>query len=255
MRTTVFTRGDSELTARNQHEQRDAAFVYCRTRQQSIDTNVRQNAKQAILREANGSVSIQESTAFGWTKLNPWAPVGWGTLTTPQVQTLIRAHVLTGDDLYLSAIVLACQPGLGANPVNICYTTGLGHNWPRHPLITDARVLGSPPPPGITVFGPTDMDRNSDYFGFTLIKNFLYPPAENWPTIESFFDTYLSPQTCEFTIHETLGQTIYAWGYLAACPRKKVASHVTKPAVDLEDLDSLDSILKEKLQNREEQDY
>jgi len=253
LRTTVFTRPDSELSMRNQYEQRDAAFVYCRTQQQAIDSDVRQNAKQAILREANGSVAISESTAFGWTKLNPWSPVGWGTLTTPQVQTLVRAHVLTGDDLYLRAIVLACQTGLGANPVNICYTTGLGHDWPRHPLIVDARVLGSPPPPGITIFGPTDMERNADYFGFTLIKQFLYPPAKDWPTLEAFFDTHLSPQTCEFTIHETLGPTIYAWGYLAACPRKKVASRVIKPAVDLQDLDGLDSILKNQLQNPEDQ--
>jgi endoglucanase len=253
MRTTVFTRSDSELAELNQHEQRDAAFVYCRTRQQAIDPDVQRNANQAFIREANGSVAISESTAFGWTKLNPWEPVGWGNLTTPQVQTLVRAHVLTGDDLYLRAIVLACQTGLGANPVNICYTTGLGHDWPRHPLIVDARVLGSPPPPGITVFGPSDMERNADYFGFTLIKRFLYPPAKDWPTLEAFFDTYLSPQTCEFTIHETLGPTIYAWGYLTACPRKKVASGVIKPAVDLQDLDGLDSVLKEQLQNQGDQ--
>ena len=56
------------------------------------------------------------------------------------------------------------------------------------------------------------MTRNADYFGFKLIKRFLYPPAKDWPTTEAFFDTYLSPQTCEFTIHETIGPTLLCMG-------------------------------------------
>lgn len=249
IRTTVFTKKDSELAEPKRHDQRDAAFVYCRTRQSAIDPAVRRNARLALIREANGSVAISESTAFGWTKLNPWEPVGWEKLTTPKVKTIIRAHALTQDDVYLRAAVLACQTGLGANPANICYTTGIGHDWPRHPLIVDARVLGSPPPPGITIFGPTDMVRTADYFGFKLIKKFLFPPAEDWPTLEAFFDTYLSPKTCEFTIHETLGPNIYAWGYLAASPRKKVVSGILNPAVDLQGIEGLDPLLLEQIRN------
>ena len=158
LRTSVFTDAKNELAEWKRHDQRDAAFVYCRTQQTETNLEVQDNARQAILREANGSVSISGSTAFGWTKLDPWAPVGWGTLSAPQVETLVRAHALTLDDLYLRAIVLGCQSGLGANPVNICYTTGIGHDWPRHPLIVDARIQGVPPPAGITVFGPDRHD-------------------------------------------------------------------------------------------------
>ena len=50
----------------------------------------------------------------------------------------------------------ACQTGVGANPVNLCYTTGLGWKSPRHPLQIDHRITGQEPPAGLTVGGPMD---------------------------------------------------------------------------------------------------
>ena len=137
-------------------------------------------------------------------------------LAAPQVVALLRVHALCGADKYLEAAVLAAQMGAGANPANVCYTTGLGHAFPRDPLWLDSRVQGKPPPPGLTVYGPFDMLRNKDYWTFKVLAPALYPEAAQWPTTEAWFDVYLFPSVTEFTVMQTLGPNTYTWGYLAA---------------------------------------
>jgi endoglucanase len=198
------------------HEQRDAAFVYVRTRQPGVNEEVRRNARNAILREADASVEMCQNTGFKWTRLALWAPFVCGTASTPGATTILRAHVLAGDEKYRRAAVLACQSGAGANPVNICYTTGLGHFWPQHPLMVDQRVMGWPPPPGITVYGPFDMRRDPNQFALKLMAPVLYPAAKEWPEMEAYFDIYLFPIVTEFTVMQNLGPNAYAWACLAA---------------------------------------
>ncbi|MCY3023343.1 MAG: glycoside hydrolase family 9 protein [Planctomycetota bacterium] len=150
LETTAFKDPQNDLFVWQKHEQRDAAFVYARSKQAGVDKAVQENARKAIVREADASVALGANTGFKWTKLAAYTPFGWGTATTPAATTLLRAHFLSADEKYLRAAVLACQSGAGANPVNICYTTGLGHGSPRHPLLVDQRVMGWPPSPGIT---------------------------------------------------------------------------------------------------------
>ena len=219
LETTVFTNAGASLAEWKHHDQRDAAFVYVRTGRPSARPEIRAAALEAILNDADRSARMAVNTAFGWTKLNPWQPVAWGILSVPQATTILRAHALTGDPRYLRAALLAAQTGVGANPLNLCYTTGLGHVSPRHPLWTDARVLNRPPPPGLTVYGPMDTRRHGDYFGFQIVADSIHPPIAAWPTIEAWFDVFLSPGTCEFTVDGTLAPNTYVWGHLAFCDR------------------------------------
>ena len=122
------------------------------------------------------------------------------------------------DDRYLRALVLASQTGAGANPVNMCYTTGLGLKSPQHPLQIDHRTTRPPPPPGLTVGGPMDnaMQGLKDPFIGPFAGAVFHPPCTEWPALEAFWDVFWDPMVCEYTVHKPMAGTAYIWGYLAA---------------------------------------
>ena len=171
------------------------------------------------MREAEQAIQVGASTAFGWTKHHPMTPVGWGNgLGAPKVTTLLRAYELTKDNAYLEAAILGCQFSAGANPDNITFTTGLGQRAPQHPLIKDQRILGQPPPPGITVYGPIDPVDFGDYWMFEALASVTVPPVRDWPAVETYFDVFTVPAINEFTVMQSMTDTAYAWGYLSARP-------------------------------------
>jgi endoglucanase len=215
--TTVFKDAKADLFVWQKHEQREAAWAYAHMDSSGTNAKVRTNCRNAVLREADQRADQCRKTAFRWTKY-PWAPTAFGILSSPDAVSLVRAHVLTDEVRYLSAAVLACQAGLGANPVNTCYTTGLGHKWPRHPLHLDSRISLQPPPPGLTVFGPVDPEVDYQQWARKLVDRFCYPPVKRWPTIEAYWDVFWYPVVCEFTIHQPMATNAYVWGYLAARP-------------------------------------
>ncbi|HPA17817.1 MAG TPA: glycoside hydrolase family 9 protein [Verrucomicrobiae bacterium] len=216
LETTVFTDPGKTPSVWQSHDQRDAAFVYARTRRPGVSEDIRKNALNATLREANGSAELGAKTGFKWTKRDPWEPFNGGKASVPQAITLMRAFALTGDERYLCASLLAAQSGAGANPLNLCYTTGVGLNSPKHPLVVDAFVMGWAPPPGITVYGPNDFAGAPGYFTLKLLEPVMYPAPMKWPVMDFYVDIFLFPAVTEFTVMETLGPNAYVWGSLAA---------------------------------------
>ena len=75
---------------------------------------------------------------------------------------LPRAHFLTGKDEYLRAALAAAQFSSGANPMNMTFTTGVGHDYPHQPLHVDSQHAGIDLPEGITVYGMSDLAVQSD---------------------------------------------------------------------------------------------
>ncbi len=211
--TTKLNQPGAQLYVWQSHEQREAAWVYVRTEGDNVDTPLQQYCRQALLREAQDRLRTQARTGFRWTK-NDWAPPT-ATLSVSDAVSLVRAHMLTQDAQYLRAIVLACQTGLGANPLNLCYTTGLGYRSPQNPLHLDSRHTGQGPPEGLTVLGPVDPTNAQDTFLKTVIAPFCYPPPRDWPIMEAYWDVFWYPMMCEFTIHHPMAYNAYTWGYLA----------------------------------------
>lgn len=211
--TTKLNEPNAQLYVWQSHEQREAAWVYVRTERENVDTELQQYCRQALLREAQDRLHTQARAGFRWTK-NDWAPPT-ATLSVSDAVNLVRAHSLTQDAQYLKALVLACQSGLGANPLNLCYTTGVGRRWPHLPLHLDSRHTGQAPPEGLTVFGPVDPTAEQDLFLKTVIAPFCYPAPREWPIMESYWDVFWYPMMCEFTIHHPMSYNAYAWGYLA----------------------------------------
>ncbi|MHC4324219.1 MAG: glycoside hydrolase family 9 protein, partial [Planctomycetota bacterium] len=210
--TTLLNKPGVDLYVWKSHEQSQAAWAYVNTLLPGADKQLQEFCRQAILKEAHDRQRTQSRTAFRWTK-NDWAPPNT-TLSVSDAISVIRAHRITGDEKYLRAIVLSCQAGLGANPLNLCYTTHLGHRWPRNPLHLDSRHTGQQPPEGITVFGPIDPTSN-DTFMRPIIRPHCHPSPEKWPIMEAYWDVFWYPIMCEFTVQRPMAQNAYTWGYLA----------------------------------------
>lgn len=215
LETTVFNKEEKFLYKYESHDQADAAWVYIGTKRKEIIPSIKNRCIEALLNEAGMLMDAQKKTAFRWAQ-NPWRPAIAGTFTIPDCKNIVRAHVLTGKNEYLESIILATQAGLGANPLNICYTTGIGHKNPKNVMHIDSRVTNQPPPPGITVFGPLDFTAfsESESYYFKEANKYSYPELKNWPVIENFLDIYWFPAMCEYTI-ENVAPNIFTWGYLA----------------------------------------
>jgi len=213
--TTFFNDPKPDLYKWQSHDQRDAAWVYARTERPGLDAKVKANCRAAILREADERLASQARAGFRWLKY-AWRPFGWGCPVTPEAESVVRAHALTGEAKYLRALVLGCQMGAGANPLNLCYTTGLGHASPQHPLHIDSRITHQAPPPGLTIFGPQDVERSKNDWGQKLVGRFCHPPVARWPTTEAYWDVFWYPAVCEFTVQQPMAANAYIWGYLAA---------------------------------------
>ncbi len=219
LNTTAFKDANASVSPHSYYDQSHSAFVYART-QRSVDQTVQQNGINAIVKAAKRDIETIESTGFKW-NADPKSAIGWGSMTTPKTRALFHAHTLTGDEAYLRAGILATQFAAGANPSNMMYTIGLGYRNPQMPLMADMRASGQEPPPGITVYGPMDVQNPNGHAGKweAAIKKFakeMSPSPWEWPTAEAYFDSYYYVPVTEFTVHQSIGPTAYSWGYIAA---------------------------------------
>jgi endoglucanase len=124
---------------------------------------------------------------------------------------LAYAGYLSRDMKYIDGMAKSAHYMLGANPMNISYTKGLGNRQvrPRH---KDATNRGLDVPDGIEVFGSlTNKQAVAD--SSTLITTGIYPSILNWPGTESYFDD-ISPAMNEFTV-VTMSNSMFGFGSLA----------------------------------------
>ena len=208
---SVFQWGD--------HVQRDAAFAYAHLDPKLADPEIQKNAVKQVVAEADKALAYAGGNAFNLTTPDKGKPMFIGFYTAPDAIECARVHYLTKKPEYLAGAVQACQFGMGANPGNLVYTTGLGANPLKHPLHLDSRHTGQPAPVGLTPYGNVDLTQWHDNFTTWPITYFLgavtVPDAYAWPATEAFFDVYLYPAMTEFTV-DAWTPNVYVWGYLAA---------------------------------------
>lgn len=213
-RTTAFKDKQWHVARWQQFDQTDAAYYYLILSEDQTDAALRRNIQQALIATADRLVAAGQATAFRWTG-DPGAGVGWGKLTVPQATNLLRVYRLTGQSRYYESAVNATQFGTGANPGNLCYTTGVGTRWPTGVLHVDAERTHQHAPYGLTVMGPMDIKKQAGYWPFKFAGPFIYPAWQTWPTTEAFWDVPIMAHTNEYTVHKTLAPNLYVWGHLA----------------------------------------
>ncbi len=131
-----------------------------------------------------------------------------------QTWELIAAHRLTGERSYVDAMERQSQFGLGLNPSNTSYTTGLGSREVV-PFDFSARYTGGPYPDGLTTQGPGP--RNIWHGTKTevkLNKAGIYPAWENWPWAESNFNLREPPMN-EHVVGGNMANVLMTRAYLA----------------------------------------
>ena len=216
-RAVLAEKSPGTPVSRGGGEQRDAAFVYLRTDRPGVDQRVRETARQGLLADADRLVEGSKRTAFRWARLAGDAG-GWPSFGIQDGVTLARAHSLTGEERYLETLVLTAQMTAGANPLNVCYTTGIGSRFARRPLHVDSNISGQPAPPGITVAGPTEHLTDWDETFARTVRPFLRPEERDWPRLEALWTAFWYPPINEYTVQSPMAHNAYVWGYLAARP-------------------------------------
>jgi endoglucanase len=172
------------------------------------------DAKAATLRLADEMVWGNRNSGFRLSK-GAWIPFAWGSATgASSGVACLRAYTLSPKREYLESVVRSIDYVSGANPANLCYTTGLGTNTVKHILHCDARTTGQPDPSGITVFGPYDPALGDLPEGESWVR-YVYPDAKTWPTHEMYIDGFRPAAMAEYTVNQPMGTINYVWGWLA----------------------------------------
>jgi len=143
--------------------------------------------------------------------------MGFGaTDMTNAGRALLIAHALTGEAKYRDAAILNFDYMLGANPLGMSWTTGLGYAYPveiQHEVSMTDEI--DDPVPGITIYGVTGVMystlRNTVWRSPTGAdrKNFIdfkvpeVPVWRRWSCHPT-----LNVGQCEFTVQETMSSTI-----------------------------------------------
>ncbi len=181
--------------------------------------------RAAVLYTADQTAVVTPSRrALRWGG-NWYMPMLNGQQTTPWVlegavgYTLTRTSDPAKARRYLAALYTTCDFFLGTNSLNMTWVTGLG---PRHPdwvMSLDAWYNGKGQiHPGIVPNGPRRKVKDlgmspadPDWPNATL-----YPPVDQWPGNERWYNNGCSPATGEFTISYNLAPTAAIFGYLCA---------------------------------------
>jgi endoglucanase len=199
------------------------AFAYTLLPDASADAALKSQSRKVVIDAADRALEFSEDNAFNLALASPLLPVMgyvayYAAPETVTGATLPRAHYLTKDPKYLAAAVAASQFTAGANPMNMTLTTGLGINYPRAILHVDSIACGIAPPEGITVYGPGDPTLTGGAYDWahTWALRGMTPNSRTWPTAEFYVDLPHWPPMTEYTVHQTLGNCAYYWGYLAA---------------------------------------
>lgn len=196
-------------------DQQDAAFLYAQLDLSMVNATVRGNAIAGTLSMANSLEFWTGQTGFGWTK-DSFAPQGFGRpASSASSMQLVRAHALSGSASYVEAIVSNAHFGLGANPLNMSFTIGLGVRQPEFPHHIDSQFSLQDTPEGISLYGPLDQEVFGLVFGQSFVDSEVSPPASAWPANEAYWDIFAHPSSGEYTIYQTIAPNAYAWGYLA----------------------------------------
>ena len=198
----------------------EASFIYARLDPSYVNKKTQKKVVDALLAKADNILNVAAKGAYGITTSNPGRPLGGfpSTFTIPAEPTLVRAHALSKDPKYLKAILRSTLFTAGANPMNLCLTTGLGENHVMNVLHEDSKHTGQIAPIGISVFGPSELSANARPGSEVeqRLRPGTTPAITEWPTVESYFDVFWFISQNEYVIDRPLGQTAYVWGYLAA---------------------------------------
>lgn len=144
-------------------------------------------------------------------KRNYW--MSWGaTDMTNYNRCLIVAYYLTQNSKYRDACIKNFDFMLGANPMGMSWTTGLGEHYPIHIQHEVSQHDGIDDPiPGITIYGITE-GMYRDLVQYAYSEFFDASKVPQWRRWSSHPTKNIGQ--CEFTIQETMASTMLSAAFL-----------------------------------------
>jgi hypothetical protein len=208
---------------------RNAFWAYLRTDRLEADKRIQSDIRRRLLREADVLVRrTYENPYRNAARLDVREWIGWGAFTQSAQYsfTLLQALFLTGDAKYRDAALLNLDAQLGANPLSICFITGLGSRSPQHPLHHPSiHGKSGAPVPGLPVFGPAAHLRNDNRFNAAAQSDEnCWPPSAHvydpLPVLRRYVDAHELVGMSEFTI-EDIAVTAAALSLMSESPQDR----------------------------------
>lgn len=192
----------------------EAFYAYAQA--DAADPEYAAAAERVFVERSEALLRAAEPSAFRLVK-HPYGPVRQSGASTPTREgpgVLLRAWRLTGRVEFKDGAVSTCDMTLGGNPTGRSWVTGVGDNPVMEPLHHPSIGDGiDAPVPGITVYGPHDAIESGGILGAALSA--YQPEVSQWPQLERYADVGYPPPTNEFTVQESIGPTLFAFGVLA----------------------------------------
>ncbi|HEX2842499.1 glycoside hydrolase family 9 protein [Hyphomicrobium sp.] len=203
----------------------DGAWEYLHAA--TADPTLRNAVRRAFEAQAREFLRPLQQATYPTLK-HPQSPAGWGQGLVPDsnvLQTLMRAHILSGNPAIVQAMQMNSGVILGANQNGLSFTTGLGVRNVRHPLHEDHRAMGVAAPIGITIYGwaPQAMTSYDWVFGPHVSaplpdsgrrENSVEPNRFTLPYYEYLIEHPGVIMQQEYTINQSIGPTATMWLYL-----------------------------------------
>ncbi|HBC86395.1 MAG TPA: hypothetical protein DCZ94_05515 [Lentisphaeria bacterium] len=205
-------------------------FEYAWLDLKGANEEMRKTAKNELLAFADQELEPQKKSPYR----NFWhdgKSRAWGSgVPSTWAKYAILAYFLSKDEKYKSSALMNLDFQMGCNPLGMVQTTGIGKVFPCEIQDMESRADGiDEPVPGITTYGIVDIpyfvrlnvysmeifsvekekESRRIYFlpeGFKVDK----PEIPMWRQLGPH--SSLNPECNEFTVHETMGQTVLMLG-------------------------------------------
>ena len=190
------------------YDQSRSAWAYATSKSESADQAVQDAAKKAIIKRADEFIKACSTMSYKFYR-HPWAPINWGTGAYHNtIDPVIWSWKLTGDNKYKEWIIRSCDNTLGANPLNLCYITGLGSRPVYGSLHNSKYCHHGEVAPGMQVEGPV---YKVDAY---RVKETSYPKLqENMAILQNYVDCHYAIILNEGVVHSQT-QTMAVFGML-----------------------------------------
>ena len=158
--------------------------------------------------EMQGFISGCEKSPYRFLR-NPWAPITWGTGAYENFAiSAAFVYAITGDATSRDWLIRTCDNTLGANPLGMCWITGLGARTIRCPL-HNCRYR----PNGLPVDGLQEQGPMQGGHGYSF-KETVFPAFnENVANMHCWIDSHFAIAMDEPTV-SNMANTLLVFGVL-----------------------------------------
>lgn len=190
---------------------RCAYWAYWNSDWPGTDPVIKKEIRRGLLQKANKTIDLTSSNPYrNGARLDVPQWIGWGAFTQSSEYSfiLLQAWFMSKEKKYHDMALLNLDTQLGANPLSMCFITGLGYRSPKDPLHLPSIYDGVERPiPGLPVFGATaHLPNNQPYYVAAQQDANSYPQSKEtidpYPILRRYIDANQLVPMSEFTIVE-----------------------------------------------------